>query len=402
MSADALTFARSSARSRSLKLDSVLVTAVIGLLLLGLVMVASASITIADTNFGDPFYYSKRQLINMVIGVAGAAIACSIPTSLWQRLAFPLLIAAFAMLVVVLIPGVGHQVNGSRRWLSLGFMNFQPSELARVLLLMYLASYIVRRQAELRESIVGFVKPLAVLALASLLMLVEPDMGAATVMMATGMGMLFLAGVKLRHFFLIAVAGAGALTILAIASPYRLARMTNFWDPWKDAYGSGFQLTQSLIAIGRGEWFGVGLGASIQKLFYLPEAHTDFVFAVLAEELGLIGVIGMLGLVGVVVVRVLRVSKLAADAGLPYQAFVAVSFGIWLALQTFVNVGVNMGLLPTKGLTLPFISSGGSSMLVTLGWLGLVLRIHHEASLSGRSAVSRPSAKNSAAKEQSA
>jgi cell division protein FtsW len=233
-------------------------------------------------------------------------------------------------------------------------------------------------------------------------MLVEPDMGAATVMMATGMGMLFLAGVKLRHFFLIAVAGAGALTILAIASPYRLARMTNFWDPWKDAYGSGFQLTQSLIAIGRGEWFGVGLGASIQKLFYLPEAHTDFVFAVLAEELGLIGVIGMLGLVGVVVVRVLRVSKLAADAGLPYQAFVAVSFGIWLALQTFVNVGVNMGLLPTKGLTLPFISSGGSSMLVTLGWLGLVLRIHHEASLSGRSAVSRPSAKNSAAKEQSA
>jgi cell division protein FtsW len=402
MNAATLTFARSTGRSRSLKLDSVLVTAVIGLLMLGLVMVSSASITIADTNFGDPFYYPKRQLFNMLIGAIGAAIACSIPTALWQRLAFPLLLAAFAMLLVVLVPGIGHQVNGSRRWLSLGFMNFQPSELARVLLLMYLASYIVRRQAELRESIVGFAKPLAVLALASLLMLVEPDMGAATVMMATGMGMLFLAGVKLRHFSIIAATGVAVIAVLAIASPYRLARMTNFWDPWKDAFGSGFQLTQSLIAIGRGEWFGVGLGASIQKLFYLPEAHTDFVFAVLAEELGLIGVIGMLTLVGVVVVRVLRVSKLAADAGLPYQAFVAASFGIWLALQTFVNVGVNMGLLPTKGLTLPFISSGGSSMLVTLGWLGLVLRIYHEASLSGRSAISRSSSKVSAAKDESA
>jgi cell division protein FtsW len=401
MNAATLTFARSSGRSRSLKLDSVLVTAVIGLLMMGLVMVASASITIADTNFGDPFYYPKRQLLNMVIGLIGAAIACSIPTALWQRLAVPLLLAAFAMLLVVLIPGIGHQVNGSRRWLSLGFMNFQPSELARVLLLMYLASYIVRRQAELRESIIGFVKPLAVLALASLLMLVEPDMGAATVMMATGMGMLFLAGVRLRHFSIIAAAGVAVIGVLAIASPYRLARMTNFWDPWKDAFGSGFQLTQSLIAIGRGEWFGVGLGASIQKLFYLPEAHTDFVFAVLAEELGLVGVIGMLTLVGVVVVRVLRVSKLAADAGLPYQAFVAASFGIWLALQTFVNVGVNMGLLPTKGLTLPFISSGGSSMLVTLGWLGLVLRIHHEASISGRSAISRASSKTSVAKDES-
>jgi cell division protein FtsW len=401
MNAATLTFARSSGRSRSLKLDSVLVTAVIGLLMMGLVMVASASITIADTNFGDPFYYPKRQLLNMVIGLIGAAIACSIPTALWQRLAVPLLLAAFAMLLVVLIPGIGHQVNGSRRWLSLGFMNFQPSELARVLLLMYLASYIVRRQAELRESIIGFVKPLAVLALASLLMLVEPDMGAATVMMATGMGMLFLAGVRLRHFSIIAAAGVAVIGVLAIASPYRLARMTNFWDPWKDAFGSGFQLTQSLIAIGRGEWFGVGLGASIQKLFYLPEAHTDFVFAVLAEELGLVGVIGMLTLVGVVVVRVLRVSKLAADAGLPYQAFVAASFGIWLALQTFVNVGVNMGLLPTKGLTLPFISSGGSSMLVTLGWLGLVLRIHHEASISGRSAISRASSKASVAKDES-
>jgi cell division protein FtsW len=402
MSAASLTFARSSGRSRRLILDPVLVTAVLGLLLFGLVMVASASITIADSNMADPFYYAKRQFMHMIIGVTAAAFACAFPTSLWQRLAFPLLIAAFVMLTLVLIPGIGHVVNGSRRWFSLGFMNFQPSELARVLLLMYLASYIVRRQTELRESILGFVKPLGVLALASALMLAEPDMGAATVMMATGMGMLFLAGVKLRHFFSIAAAGAGAIALLAIVSPYRLARMTNFVDPWKDAFGSGFQLTQSLIAIGRGEWFGVGLGASVQKLFYLPEAHTDFVFAVLAEELGLLGVVAMLTLVGVVVLRVLRIARAAADAALPYQAFVALSFGIWVALQTFVNVGVNMGLLPTKGLTLPFISSGGSSMLVTLGWLGLVMRIHHEVSLSGRSAVprSRADAKDSDAKER--
>jgi cell division protein FtsW len=402
MSAATLAFARSSARSRRLVLDPVLVTAVLGLLLFGLVMVTSASITIADTNLGDPFYYARKQLINMVIGAMAAAIACALPTALWQRLAIPLLVAAFAMLVVVLIPGIGHQVNGSRRWFALGFMNFQPSELARVLLLMYLASYIVRRQSELRESILGIVKPLGVLALASVLMLLEPDMGAATVMMVTGMGMLFLAGVRLRHFAVVSALGVAAIAILAVVSPYRLARMTNFMDPWKDAFGSGFQLTQSLIAIGRGEWFGAGLGSSVQKLFYLPEAHTDFVFAILAEELGLIGVVGMLALVGVVVLRVLRVSRLAADAGLPYQAFVAASFGIWLALQTFVNIGANMGLLPTKGLTLPFISSGGSSMLVTLGWLGLVLRIHHEASMSGRSALPRAPAKASAPKEPSA
>jgi len=389
VSAATLTFARSNARSRQLLLDPVLITAVLGLVLLGLVMVTSASITIASSSVGDPFVYLKKQFLGVVLGTVACGAVCFIPTTLWQRLAFPLLIAAFAMLVIVLIPGLGHQVNGSRRWLPLGLMNFQPSELARVLLLTYLASYIVRRQTELRESAIGFAKPLFVLALAAGLLLIEPDMGAATVMMATGIGMLFLAGVKLRHFAAMLGLGAVAIAVLVVASPYRLARTLIFWDPWKDAFGSGFQLTQSLIAIGRGEWIGVGLGASVQKLFYLPEAHTDFVFAVLAEELGLIGVIGMLAMVVVVVLRSLRVSRLAADAALPYQAFVAVSFGIWLALQTIVNVGVNMGLLPTKGLALPFLSYGPSCLVVTLGWLGLVLRIHHEASVSGRTAVAR-------------
>jgi cell division protein FtsW len=392
MSAAALTFARSSTR-RGLVLDSVLLAAVTALVMLGLVMVTSASITVADSQAGDAFFYLKRQLFSVGLGLAGATIACAIPTSLWERLAFPLLLAAFAMLAIVVIPGVGHQVNGSRRWLQLGFMNFQPSELARVLLLMYLASYIARRHGELKESLHGFVKPLAVLGLAAALLLLEPDMGAATVLLATGMGMLFLAGVKLRHFFLLVAIGVALLGLLIVISPYRMERMLYFADPWKDPFGSGFQLAQSLIAIGRGEWFGVGLGASVQKLFYLPEAHTDFVFAVMAEELGIVGIVGMLALVVVIVARVLATARLAASAGLVYQAFVAASFGIWVALQTFVNVGVNMGLLPTKGLTLPFLSYGRSSMLVALVWLGLVMRIYHEANLSGRSALPRTSTK---------
>lgn len=374
-------------RNRRMVFDAVMLCAVGGLLLLGIVMVTSASITVAAAQLGDPFYYLKRQLLFTVLGMMAAGLACVMPTALWERLALPLLIATFVMLVAVLIPGIGHTVNGSRRWLRFGFMNFQPSELARVLLLMYLASYIVRKQSELQESIQGFVKPLAVLVLAAALLLIEPDFGAATVLLATGMGMLLLAGVKLRHFFTLLAAGVAALGLIAIASPYRVKRLLGFINPWDDPFNSGFQLAQSLIAIGRGEWFGVGLGASVQKLFYLPEAHTDFVFAVLAEELGLIGVVLTIALVVVVVARVLNTARLAATAGLAYQAFVAASFGIWLGLQTIVNVGVNMGLLPTKGLTLPFLSYGGSSMLVTLGWLGLVLRIHHEASTSGRSAI---------------
>jgi cell division protein FtsW len=389
MNAATLAFSRGNARNRSMVLDTVLLSAVIGLLLLGLVMVTSASITVAGTKLGDPFYYLKAQSVGLGLGVMAAAVVCVVPTALWEKLAMPLMLFALLILVLVAIPGVGHQVNGSRRWLRLGFMNFQPSELSRLLLLMYLASYIARRQAELRESLQGFVKPLGLMALAATLLLLEPDMGAATVLLATGMGMLFLAGVKLRHFFALLGIGGVLFGLLIVVSPYRMERLLHFSDPWKDPFGSGFQLAQSLIAIGRGEWFGVGLGASVQKLFYLPEAHTDFVFAVMAEELGLVGIVTMLALIVVAVVRVLATARLAANAGMVYQAFVAASFGIWMALQTFVNVGVNMGLLPTKGLTLPFLSYGKSSILVTLVWLALVMRIHHEASLSGRSALPR-------------
>jgi cell division protein FtsW len=387
MTAAAMTFARSNTRPRRFVFDQALILSVAGILLLGLVMVTSASISIADRQMHEPLHFLERQVVGVVLGLIGGAFMMFIPTSVWERMALPLLLFGFLLLVIVLIPGLGHEVNGSRRWLRAGFMNFQASELARVLLLTYLASYVARRQQELKDELRGFLKPLGVLMAAAALLLIEPDFGAATVLVATGLGVLFLAGVKLRHFLaLVALASAG-MAVIAVTSAYRLKRLTAFLDPFADPFNSGFQLTQSLIAVGRGELFGVGLGSSVQKLFYLPEAHTDFVFAILAEELGLVGVMVTLGLFMVLVWRAFRISRLAADAALPFQAYCAAGFGIWLGLQTFINVGVNLGLLPTKGLTLPLMSFGSSSMLVTLGWLGLLMRINHEASVAGRLAV---------------
>jgi cell division protein FtsW len=389
MSAVAPSFARSNARTRSWNIDPVLLLTVAGLLLFGLVMMTSASISIADRRLDDPFYFLERQAIGVAFGLVAALLAMSVPMSVWQRLSIPLLVTAYVLLIVVLIPGIGHEVNGSRRWLRLGVMNFQASELARVLMLMYLASYIVRRHEELKEDVRGFIKPLALLVAAAGLLLLEPDFGAATVLMATGLAMLFLAGVKLRHFIVLVALATAALAVIAVTSPYRFRRLSGFLNPWEDPFNSGFQLTQSLIAIGRGELFGVGLGSSVQKLFYLPEAHTDFVFAVLAEELGLLGVLVLVALLVTLVWRSLQIAHRAADAGLPFQAYCAAAFALWVGLQSFINIGVNLGVLPTKGLTLPLLSYGGSSMLVTLGWLGLVTRVHHEASCAGRLAVPR-------------
>jgi cell division protein FtsW len=389
MNTAALAFARSSARPRQFAFDAILLLTVGALLLLGLVMMTSASISIADRQVQEPLHFFERQMVGVALGLFAAAVAMVIPTIVWERLSLPLLLLAFALLVIVLIPGIGHEVNGSRRWLRAGFLNFQASELARVLLLTYLASYMVRKQAELKQDLKGFLKPLGVLMGAALLLLLEPDFGAATVIMATGLGLLFLAGVKLRHFAaLVAIAGSG-MAVLAVTSAYRLKRLTSFLDPWADPFNSGFQLTQSLIAIGRGELFGVGLGSSVQKLFYLPEAHTDFVFAVLAEELGLAGVVVTLALFVLLTWRAFHIARLAAEAGLPFQAYFAAGFGLWVGVQTFINVGVNLGLLPTKGLTLPLMSYGASCILVTLGWLGVLMRIHHEASVAGKLAVPR-------------
>jgi cell division protein FtsW len=389
MTAATLSYARSTGRPRRLALDPWIIGPVAALLLVGLVMVASASIGVADRSLGDPFHFFERQLLYVLLGVAAGTVAVAIPTTVWERYSMVLLGVAFVLLLLVLVPGIGAEVNGSRRWVRLGIMNFQVSELARVLLLTYVASYAVRRADELRADVKGFARPVVVLGLAAVLLLAEPDFGAATVLMATGVAVLFLAGARIRHLLVPIVLGVAAMAALAVTSSYRMRRLTAFRNPWEDPFDSGFQLTQSLIAIGRGEWFGVGLGSSVQKLFYLPEAHTDFVFAVLAEEFGFAGVVVVLGLFAVLVGRALAISRNAARAGLRFQSLLAAAVGVWLGLQVFVNVGVNMGLLPTKGLTLPLLSYGGSSMLVTLGWLGVLLRVHHETQSTGRSAVER-------------
>ncbi len=389
MTTTTMSYARSTGQPRRFVFDGWLIGTVSALLLVGLIMVASASVGVSEHETGNPFLYFERQLVYVLVGLVAALVAMAIPTSFWEKHSIFLLGGAFVLLVLVLVPGIGHEVNGSRRWARLGIMNFQVSELARVMLLTYIASYAVRRSEELCSSFKGFMKPVAVLGAAAVLLLAEPDFGAATVLMATGLAVLFLAGVRLHHLLVPVVLGVAGMAVLAVTSSYRMRRLTAFRNPWEDPFDSGFQLVQSLIAIGRGEWFGVGLGSSVQKLFYLPEAHTDFVFAVLAEELGVVGVVAVVGLFALLVGRALEISRKAADAGLAFQSYVAASIGIWLGLQAFVNIGVNMGLLPTKGLTLPLLSYGGSSMLVTLGVMGLLLRIHHETQMSGRSAVSR-------------
>jgi len=383
-----LQYSRSAGRQPRLVLDPTIVATTFCLLLIGLVMVASASLNVAERQSGDPFFHFERQLLSALIGCAFGGIVLLVPISLWQRAAPVLLIGSFLLLALVLIPGLGHEVNGSRRWIRLGLLNFQPSELVRWLLLTYIAIYATRHQTELKGSAQGFFKPLAVLFAAALLLLVEPDFGAAVVLCVTGTAVLFVAGARLRDFLLVCAVGGAGIVIAALSSGYRLQRLTTFLNPWADPFDSGFQLTQSLIAIGRGEWFGVGLGSSIQKLFYLPEAHTDFVFAVMAEELGLLGVAIVVIAFLTLVLRSMRLSRLAADAGMPLHACIAAAFGVWLGLQAFINIGVNMGLLPTKGLTLPLMSYGRSSMLVTLAWVGMLLRVHHEVAASGKSAIS--------------
>jgi cell division protein FtsW len=366
-------------KNRGLHIDFVALSLILAIVLFGLVMVTSASISIASKESGDAFSYLERQLVLCLVGFVLAALVFCVRTEFLEKMAWPLLIAAVVLLFLVLIPGVGHVVNGSRRWIRLLGFNFQASELARVLVLIFIASYAVRRQDELRSTALGIVKPIGLLVFVAMLLLAEPDFGAAAVLFVTGFGILFVAGARLRYVAIGAAAAAGAMALLVMLVPYRMKRVLSFLDPWADPYNSGFQLTQSLIAIGRGEWFGVGLGESVQKLFYLPEAHTDFLFAVLAEELGLVGVALTLFLFIALVWRSFWIAQLAARANLRFQAYLAAGFGLWLGFQALINIGVNMGVLPTKGLTLPLMSYGRSSMIVTLAWVGLLLRVYHEA-----------------------
>ena len=367
-----------------LRLDTVLLGIVLALLLGGFVILASASISISENAVGNPFFYLQRQLLAAAIGAGAIAFCLFVPMQVWRNLGPLMLFAGLALLVVVLIPGVGYEVNGARRWVRVGIMNLQVSEPARLCFLIYLAGYLVRRNKALREEFVGFLRPMLVLTLACVLLLKEPDFGAAIVLLATALVMLFVAGARIRDFVVCFAAAFVAMAALAITSPYRMKRLTGFLDPWSDPYDSGFQLTQSLIAIGRGEWFGVGLGESVQKLFYLPEAHTDFVFAVFAEEFGLLGSLALIALFLALLWRVFKLGMRAFDAERFFEAYLAIGIGTWLGLQAFINVGVNMGMLPTKGLTLPLISYGRSSLIVTMACIGLLLRIHHELSVDAK------------------
>jgi cell division protein FtsW len=369
--------------------DGITLGLVAALLLIGLIMVTSASMSIAARDMADPFYFLERQFVFTMAGAAFAWMMTRVPTELWDKYGLALLLLGLLLLILVLIPGLGARVNGARRWLRIGVLNFQVSELAKVLVLMWLCSYCVRKRAELESTLPGLLKPFGLLSVTAVLLLIEPDFGAATVLFATGFAVLFIAGARLRFVALLVSTAVVAFALLALTSSYRLKRLLIFLHPFDDPFKGGFQLTQSLIAIGRGSWFGVGLGSSVQKLFYLPEAHTDFVFAVLAEELGLVGVMGVIGLFVALVWRAFHVSRLAAQAGLRFQAYLAAAFGIWLGLQASVNIGVNMGVLPTKGLTLPLLSYGRSSLLVSLAWLGVLLRIYHEVKCTSRSAVAR-------------
>jgi cell division protein FtsW len=357
--------------------DKWLMGAVCGLLIIGLMMVASSSVMISTKYFHQPFHFLIRQACYLFVGLMVALVVIRTDSSVWEKASMPMLIICLIMLLIVLIPGIGRSVNGSRRWLSFGPIGIQVSEMAKLTMIFYLSGYLVRQKKAVSESILGFVKPMLILGVVSVLLLLEPDFGATVVISGTVMALLFLAGVKLRYYIGLMVLVISALAALAV-SPYRVARLTAFLDPWADQYNSGYQLTQSLIAFGRGGWFGSGLGESIQKLLYLPEAHTDFLFAVLAEESGLVGILVVITLYSILVIRGLTIGYTAHEQQRFFASFTAYGLTFWLGLQAAINMGVNAGLLPTKGLTLPLLSYGGASMVINCVVIALLLRIDHE------------------------
>jgi len=361
-------------------MDGVLIFLVLSLLGIGLVMVASASISIADSKTSTPFFYLYRQLIAAGLGLMVAMMIFKIRLVYWEKSGLILLALSFAMVILVLIPGIGKTVNGSTRWIPVGVLNLQVSEIVKLFLMIYVAGYLVRHGEQVRSSLWGFLKPMIMIGLVCMFLLLEPDFGASVVIIMTVLGMTFLAGVRFTQFLAVITLFGSAATLLVVTSPYRLQRLTAFVNPWADPFDSGFQLTQSLIAIGSGGWTGAGLGSSVQKLFYLPEAYTDFLFAVLAEELGLIGVIVVIGLYTALVFRAFMIARKAESCGNQFASYLSYGIGIWLGLQAFINIGVNMGVLPTKGLTLPLMSYGGSSLIVVSASIGLLLRISYECS----------------------
>ncbi len=356
-------------------LDYTLLFATLALLGLGLVMVASASLHRIGA---APFYYMNRHLLAIGLGLLGAVIISQVPVAQWERSGTLLYFTGLLMLVLVLVPGIGREANGATRWIPLGPFNLQSSEFMKLFMVVYIAGYLVRRQLEVVHSIWGFIKPMLLLVIACSLIMVQPDFGTTTVLLATAMGMLFLGGVPVWQFAILIGLAGSAMVGLVLVSPYRLQRVTAFLDPWADVENSGYQLAQALIAFGRGEWFGVGLGNGIQKQFYLPEAHTDFLMAVIGEEFGLLGTLAVISLFAVIVWRAFRIGARAEAHHRRFSAYVAYGIGLWIGMQAFINIGVNVGLLPTKGLTLPFMSYGGNSIIVAILVVAMLLRIDYE------------------------
>ena len=359
--------------------DVTLLVVCIALLMIGFVMMTSASLHLgAKPSTDNIFHYPQRQFIHIVLGVLIASVVVMIKMEFWEKFGPWLFIAGLGLLVLVLIPGVGVKVNGSMRWLSIAGMRLQVSELIKLIAVIYMAGYVTRHQDTLRTSAYGLLRPLLLFSFACFLLLLEPDFGAAVVILCIALGVMFLSGTRLWQFGLLWALLSVSASLLVYFSRYRLARVTGFIDPWADPLDTGFQLVQALISFGRGEWFGVGLGDGIQKLFYLPEAHTDFLFSVLAEELGLVGVVSVIGLFSILIWRAFKIGNNAEASGQKFSAYVAYGLGIWIGFQAFINMGVNMGILPTKGLTLPLMSYGGGSMIITCSALALLFRIHSE------------------------
>ncbi len=368
---------RDSHLNVAVHVDPWLLVPVLLLVACGLVMVASSSIAVAESHGVSTYYYLLRQVMYILLGLLLAVVFRAIPIAFLERISRPLMWLSALVLLLVFIPGIGHSVNGSTRWIALGLVNFQVVEIVKVMVIIYMAGYLARKADMVRIRFFDTLKPLLLAAMLTSILLAQPDMGSAAVITAIVGGMVWLAGAAWRH---IVVLGMLVLPVFGFAAmePYRLKRIISFMNPWSDPFNSGFQLTQALIAVGRGEIFGVGLGASIQKLFYLPEAHTDFIFAVLAEEFGLLGVIFVLSMFMLLFTRIMIIGLMAHRAGRPFAGNIAYGTGLWIALQSMVNIGVNLGVLPTKGLTLPLISSGGSSLLMTFLALGIVFRIRYE------------------------
>jgi cell division protein FtsW len=363
------------------EVDLALLWSALLLLLTGMVMVYSASIAIAEVGRftgNQPAYYLVRHGVFLVIGLVAAAFAFQVPLATWQQMAPWLFVAGFVLLALVLIPGIGRDVNGARRWLSLGIANLQPSELMKLFAVLYAADYTVRKMPHMHDLKKAFLPMAGAMVAVGVLLLKEPDFGAFVVIIAIAIGILFLGGMRARLFAGLIVVLVVAFAVLIIVSPYRRDRIFGFMDPWADAFGRGYQLSHALIAFGRGELFGVGLGASIEKLFYLPEAHTDFLLAVIAEELGFAGVVVVIALFALLIQRAFVIGRQAVALDRLYPALVAQGIGIWIGVQGFINMGVNMGLLPTKGLTLPLMSFGGSGILANCIALAILLRVDWE------------------------